>query len=131
MKRYAFAAITAVLMIGGASAREVAFCDPGYDIQKVSGDKAVCQKMVTVRDDIGPRHCPPLTNYTGNQNNNDGGDLCDAAGGVLGAPPAILCEIDPAYAGRGAKTDMIKNARDRCYVNVQRPDFGNVKTRQE
>ncbi len=131
MKRYVFAAITAVLMIGGASAREVAYCDPSFNIQAVSGDKAVCQKQETYKDDIGPRNCPPLTNYTGNQNNNDGGDLCDAAGGVLGAPPAILCEIDPAYVGRGAKTDMNKGARDRCYVNKQRTIFGNIKTRQE
>ncbi len=131
MKRSLFVASVLLMLVGGAQAREVAYCDAGFNIAVVPGDKAVCQKMVTVRDDIGPRHCPPATNYTGNQNNHDGGDLCDLAGGVLGAPPAILCEIDPAYAGRGAKTDMNKHARDRCYVNVQRPEHGNIKTRQE
>lgn len=130
MKRYALAAITAVLLIGGASAREVAYCDPGFDIQKVSGDKAVCQKTETYNDDIGPRHCLVGMNYTGKEANN-GGDLCDLAGGALGAQVAVMCEIDPGYLGRGAKTVFVSGGRDRCVVEKTRPAFGNVKTKFE
>jgi hypothetical protein len=133
MKRYVFTVIAATLMFGAASAREVAFCDPSYDIQKVSGDKAVCVKEETFRDYIGNRNCP-VGAYTGNENPADGGDLCNAPSGLLagaGAVPAIMCEIDPAYVGRGAKTDMNKGSRDRCYINKQRPLFGNVRTKIE
>jgi hypothetical protein len=130
MKRSLVIAGVMLMLVGGAQAREVAFCGAGFNIAVVPGDKAVCQKTERVREDIGPRHCAPGMNYAGNEA-NDNGDLCNLAGGVLGAPPAILCEIDPAYAGRGAKTDMVANGRDRCYVMKSRTVDGNISTRQE
>ncbi len=131
MKRFALIAIGALLLVGGAQAREVAFCDPGFDIQKISGDRAVCVKDETYRDYIGNRNCPPGTNYTGNENPADGGDLCNALGGVA-AVPAALCNVDPTYLGRGdVKTDMNRGARDRCYVNKTRPVPGAIRTRNE
>ena len=129
MKRIIVTAMTAFVLFGTAQAREVAYCDSGFDIQKITGDKAVCGKEETYRDYIGNRNCL-AGNYTGNENPTDGGDLCNVVGGV-GAIPAAMCEIDPAYIGRGAKTDMNKGARDRCYVNKTRPVFGNIKTRNE
>ncbi len=129
MKRALGAALFASLLAFSANAsREVAYCDPGFDIQKVSGDKAVCAKSESYRDYVGNRNCVPGTNYTGKEA-NDGGDLCDAAGGALGAQPAVLCEIDPTRSG--SKTEMIKGGRDRCYVTKTRTVFGNVKTRME
>lgn len=131
MNRYLLTAIAALMLAGGANAREVAYCDSGFDIQKVSGDKAVCAKDETYRDYLGNRNCTPGTNYTGNENPSDGGDLCNALGGVA-AVPAVLCNLDPTYAGRGdVKTDMNKGSRDRCYVNKTRPVYGNIKTRNE
>ena len=44
MNRYLLATLAATLLIGGASAREVAYCDAGFDIAILTGDKAVCQK---------------------------------------------------------------------------------------
>ena len=131
MKRFVIAAGIALLLMGGAQARAVAYCDSGFDIQKVSGDKAVCAKEETFRENIGNRNCPPTTSYTGNENPNDGGDLCNALGGVA-AVPAVMCNLDPSYAGKGdVKTEMNRGSRDRCYVNKQRPIFGNIKTRIE
>ena len=125
MKRYAFAAIAAVLMIGGASAREVAFCGAGFDIQKVSGDKAVCQKTEKFWDNVGNRACPPLTTYSASKTEaNDGGDLCYDNATSMIAVPAILCLP-------GQRTDINRGARDKCQVERERTVFGNITTRQE
>lgn len=129
MNRHLLAAVlTAGIALSAHASREVAYCDSGFDIQKVSGDKAVCAKTETYRDYVGNRNCVPGTNYTGKEA-NDGGDLCDAAGGALGAQPAVLCEIDPTRPN--SKTEMVRGGRDRCYVNKTRTIFGNVKTRME
>lgn len=131
MKRFVLTTLAAVALFGTAQAREVAFCGAGFDIQKVTGDKAVCQKTENYNDDIGPRNCLPATTYKGNENSSNGGDFCDSPGGVAGAPPAVMCEIDPTYVGRGAKTDFVRGGRDRCYVVKTRTVYGNVQTRQE
>ena len=125
MKRYVFTVIAATLMFGAASAREVAYCDSGFDIQAVSGDKAVCQKKEKFWDNVGTRLCPPLTTYSASKTEaNDGGDLCyDNSTGMI-AVPAILCPL-------GQRTDINRGARDRCQVEKERTIFGNIKTRQE
>lgn len=126
MKRYAFTVIAASLMLGAASAREVAFCDPGFDIQAVSGDKAVCQKKEKFWDDVSNRACPGPTTYSASKTEaNDGGDLCyDNASGMI-AVPAILCLLP------GQRTDIRRGARDKCQVEKERTVFGNIKTRTE
>ena len=126
MKRYAFAALAAALMIGAASAREVAYCDSGFDIQAVSGDKAVCQKKEKFWDDVGNRACPPLSAYHASKSEaNDGGDLCYGGPGDTVAVPAILCALP------GQRTHLVRGGRDKCQVEKERTVFGNIKTRQE
>ena len=125
MKRYAFAAIAAVLLMGGASAREVAYCDSGFDIQTVSGDKAVCQKKEKFWDDVGNRACPPLSSYSaGKSEATDGGDLCYGGPNQMVAVPAILC-------APGQRTHLVRNGRDQCQSEKERTIFGNIKTRNE
>ena len=126
MKRYVFTVIAATLMFGAASAREVAYCDSGFDIQAVSGDKAVCQKKERFWDDVGNRACPPLYSYSPGKTEapNDGGDLCyDNVAGIT-ALPAILCLP-------GQRTHIVRGGRDKCQVEKERTIFGNIKTRQE
>ena len=141
MKRYLLATIAAFSVLGAAQAnpREVASCDAGFDIEKIAGDKAVCVKRTneSYRDYLGNRNCPTVlgvgSRYSGNENPNDGGDLCDTAGGAA-AVPAILCNVDPSYLGKGdVRTDMNRGARDRCYVNKTRTNtsYGDIKTRME
>jgi hypothetical protein len=139
MKRYFVVAIAAFGLLGATQAREVAFCDSGFNVELQPGDKAACVKRVTetYRDYLGNRHCPTIlgvgSQYSGNENPSDGGDLCDTVGGAA-AVPAILCHIDPAYLGKGdVKTDMNRGARDRCYVNKTRTNtsYGDIKTRNE
>lgn len=125
MKRYLFTAIAALMLAAGANAREVAFCDAGFDIQAVSGDKAVCQKKEKFWDDVGNRACPPLSAYhSGKSEANDGGDLCYGGPGDTVAVPAVLCLP-------GQRTNIVRGGRDKCQVEKERTVFGNIKTRQE
>ena len=125
MNHYVFTVIVATLMFGAASAREVAYCDSGFDIQAVSGDKAVCQKKEKFWDNVGTRICPPLTTYSSSKTEaNDGGDLCYDNPTSMIAVPALLC-------APGQRTDINRGGRDRCQVEKERTIFGNIKTRTE
>jgi len=125
MKRYLIAAAATLILAGNASAREVAYCDAGFDIQAVSGDKAVCQKKEKFWDDVGSRACPPGSNYrAGKSEANDGGDLCYGGPGEMVAVPAILCMP-------GQRTHLVREGRDKCQVEKERTVFGNIKTRNE
>lgn len=127
MKRYVFTVIAATLVFGAASAREVAYCDSGFNIQAVSGDKAVCQKKEKFWDDVGNRACPPLYTYSASKTEapGDGGDLCyDNVAGIT-ALPALLCVLP------GQRTDIRRGARDKCQVEKERTVPGNIKTRNE
>ena len=132
MKSYFFAALAAVLMLcgGGANAREVAFCTPGFDIQKVSGDRAVCAKTETAWVNKGTRHCLAGGHLISEEASN-GGDKCSGTGlGSMVSGPAIACEIDLAY-GPGHRTVNIRNGRDECQKEESRTVFGNIQTRSE
>lgn len=134
MKRYLLATIAAFSVLGAAQAaeREVAYCDRGFDIQIISGDKAVCQKRENAEVRIGNRNCPPLSSYkTGNDEANDGGDKCVTGPGGMADVPAVLCEVDPTYVGQGAKTKMVRGGRDFCYKLENRTLYGDIKTRNE
>ena len=127
MNRYLLTAIAALMLAGGANAREVAFCDAGFDIQTVSGDKAVCQKKEKFWDDVGNRACPPGHAYVaGKSEASDGGDLCyeTLTGKQMSSLPAILC-------APGQRTNLNRNARDKCEVEKERTVYGNIKTRNE
>ena len=105
MKRFALIAIGGLLLAGGAQAREVAYCDSGFDIQKVSGDKAVCAKTEKFWDDVGSRACPPGTAYVaGKTEASDGGDLCyeTVSGKQMSSLPALPCGIGIANGHIGA-----------------------------
>lgn len=132
MKSYFFAALAAVLMLcgGGASAREVAFCTAGFDIQKVSGDRAVCAKTETVSVKKGMRNCAFGGHRTSDETSN-GGDKCTGDGpGSLVSGPAIDCAIDPAY-GLGHFIVHIRGGRDECHKNESRTVFGDIRTKTE
>jgi len=93
MNRFAFALIASVVLMSSASAREVAFCTSGFNIQVVTGDKAVCAKTETVADDVGPRKCGPGGNRVAAEA-GDGGDLCQGTGvASLAALPALDCKL--------------------------------------
>lgn len=125
MNRYLLTAIAALMLTGGANAREVAFCDAGFDIQAVSGDKAVCQKKEKFWDDVGNRACPPASNYNASKSEaNDGGDLCYGGPQEMVAVPAILCLP-------GQRTHIVRGGRDKCQVEKERTVYGNIKTRNE
>ncbi len=123
MKRFVFATLAAVVMIGGASAREVAFCDGGYDLALIPGDKAVCQKKAKEWVFHSNRLCTPGMNYKPGKEADDGGDMCTGAGGVVDLP-ALPC-------GLGERTVLKRNDRDVCQKEKEVTSFGNVRTRQE
>jgi hypothetical protein len=127
MKRYLLATFAAIALFGSAQAREVAYCDSGFDIQKVSGDKAVCAKTEKFWDDVGSRACPPGTAYVaGKTEASDGGDLCyeTVSGKQMSSLPALPCGI-------GQRMDINRGARDKCQAEKERTVFGNIKTRNE
>lgn len=129
MNRYLLTAVVALMLAGGASAREVAYCDAGFDIQKVSGDKAVCAKQETAWVTIGPRKCMG-DGVRVSDEAADGGDKCKAPSGPLSAisGPAEECFI--SY-GIGARLSLVRNGRDNCEKEQTRTIFGNIKTKQE
>jgi hypothetical protein len=132
MKRVFIALGVAMFLAGGAQAREVAYCTAGFDIQVVSGDKAVCQKRENAEVRLGNRNCPPLSSYRSNNDEaNDGGDKCVTGPGGLADVPAVLCEVDPTFFGQGAKTKNVRNGRDYCYKTEARTVYGDVRTRME
>lgn len=131
MRHYVFAAIVMTLLMGGASAKEVAFCDSGFDIQKISGDRAVCSKSTQVWVNKGGRHCLAGGHIINGDEAADGGDKCTGTGvGSLVSGPAILCEIDPAY-GLGFRTVNIRGGRDECQKQETQTTTGNIRTRVE
>lgn len=132
MKLYLLAAIAAFSLFSTTQAREVAYCTSGFDIQAISGDKAVCQKRESAEVRLGNRNCPPLSSYRSNNDEaNDGGDKCVTGPGGLADVPAVLCEIDGSFVGQGAKTKLVRGGRDYCYKMEQRTVFGDIKTRDE
>ena len=130
MKLYVLTAIAAVLMIGGASAHEVAYCDPGFNIKVGPGDKAACAKVTQEWVNKGQRSCL-AGGHIVNDEAGDGGDKCSGTGiGSLVSGPAVLCEIDPKY-GSGYRTKLVVGGRDECQRQEQKTAYGDVKTRQE
>ncbi len=133
MKRFAFAAVAAatLLMAGGVSAREIAYCTPGFNIEEIAGDKAVCVKTEQTWVNKGPRHCLAGGHIINGDEAGDGGDKCTGTGvGSLVSGPAILCEIDPAY-GPGYRTRMVRGDRDQCQKQETQKTYGNILTRTE
>jgi hypothetical protein len=126
MKHLFLAFVTTLVMMSGANAREVAFCTPGFNVQTVSGDKAVCAKTEVALADVGPRKC--LTDGHRTSELLDGGDLCQGAGfgGLPG--PALDCKL--SY-GPDAQNKLVKGGLDRCEKNLRRTVFGNISTRSE
>ena len=117
------------MMVGGADAREVAFCDPGFDIKEISRDRAVCKKSEQVWVDKGPRNCAFGGHRVSDEFQPNGGDKCTGDGSLVSGP-AIECAIDPAY-GPGHRTNNVRGARDRCEKQETRRTSGNIKTRNE
>jgi hypothetical protein len=128
MNRFAFALIASVVLMNTASAREVAFCTPGFNIQVVAGDKAVCTKTATVVDDVGPRKCQGDGRRLSDGDLNDGGDMCKGSGfgGLPG--PARDCKLD---YGLDARNNLVQGGPDRCVKTVRRTVAGDIATRQE
>ncbi len=132
MKRYVFTAIAAALMIGGASAHEVAYCDAGFDIKVGPGDKAACAKNVTEWVVQGPRHCMG-DGIRVNDEAADFGDKCKSPNPLLSAVsgPALDCALDPAYGIGATRIKFVQNGRDQCEKRETRLTYGNIRTRQE
>ena len=132
MKRYVFTVIAATLMFGAASAREVAYCDSGFNIKLESGDKASCAKTVTDWVVQGPRHCIG-DGIRVSDEANDFGDKCKSPNALLSAisGPALDCALDPAYGIGATRNKFVQNGRDQCEKWETRTVYGDVKTRQE
>jgi hypothetical protein len=131
MKRSLVTAGVVLMLVGGAQAREVAFCDAGFDITKVSGDKAVCQKVVREWVSKGSRSCIAGGHIVNGDEASDGGDKCTGNGiGSLVSGPAVLCEIDPRY-GAGYRTRLVRDGRDECQRQEEKTSYGDIKTRVE
>ena len=123
MNRYLLATLAATLLIGGASAREVAYCDAGFDIAILTGDKAVCQKKTKEWKFHSNRLCTPGLNYKAAKEAADGGDMCTDGSGVIDLP-ALPCGI-------GERMVLKHNERDVCQKQEDVTAFGNIKTRVE
>lgn len=129
MNRFTFALIASIVLMNNAQAREVAFCTPGFNIQTVTGNKAVCAKTETAVDDIGSRKCGPGGTRIAAENPADGGDLCQGTGLAALAPlPALDCKL--SY-GVDARNKLVRNGADRCEKNIRRTVFGDIATRSE
>ena len=127
MKQIVLAFIATLVLMSGASAREVAFCTPGFDMQILPGAKAECAKTAVALTDIGPRKCLTDGHRTPTEL-LDGGDLCQGAG-FAGIPgPALDCKL--SY-GVDAQNKLIKGGQDRCEKNVRRTVLGDIATRNE
>lgn len=126
MKHIVIALFATLALMNGASAREVAFCGSGFNIQTVTGDKAVCAKTETALADVGPRKCSGDGRRTFDL--NDGGDMCqgEGFGGLPG--PALDCKL--TY-GIDARNKLVHGGVDRCEKNVRRTVFGDIATRTE
>lgn len=128
MNRFAFALIASVVLMNTASAREIAFCTPSFDMQIIPGDKAVCAKTDTVLDVVGPRKCAGDGKRIADGDLNDGGDMCKGSG--FGGLPGFALDCKLSY-GPDARNDLIKGAPDRCVKSTRRTLFGNIETRIE
>ena len=129
MKRFVISAGVALLLLGSAQARDIAFCDSSFDIQKVSGDKAVCANQETAWVTVGPRKCSGDGVRVADEA-SDGGDKCKAPSGLFSAISGPAAECFITY-GLGARLLLVSNGIDQCEKEQTRTIFGNIKTRNE
>lgn len=90
-------------------------CPSGFGVKVISG-QASCHRRVNEKVVVGNPACPPLSKFSGDEN-DVGWDLCRALAGTL-AGPVIPCI--------GSEHHIRKGARDQCRITRQRDDYRNM-----
>jgi hypothetical protein len=131
MNKFLFAAITSLLVSGGAqAANQIAVCESGFAIDTIGANKAACVKTVNVEDDLGPRKCLADGRRTSTEA-TDGGDMCQGTATPFNSllmGPAKDCKLD---YGANARNKLVQNGQDRCVKTVQRTLRGDINVRNE